>query len=144
MTQQYTEDPLLALVRATAEEQFAALRGREVLVAVSGGADSLALLDVLLALRSELKIELAVVHFDHRLRPESGEQARVLADYVGTLHLPYELGGGDVRALAREHGLSVEAAARRARYSILGEAATRRGSLSSWGTTATIRPKRSC
>ncbi|HYB71408.1 MAG TPA: tRNA lysidine(34) synthetase TilS, partial [Candidatus Bathyarchaeia archaeon] len=60
--------------------------GDVVLAAVSGGADSVALLDLLLTIRPELGISLSVVHVDHGLRPEAAAEAdtvRRLCDRLG-------------------------------------------------------------
>src|SRR5581483_7272760 len=86
-------------------------------VAVSGGADSVALLRVMLELRGELGIVPAVAHFNHKIRgPESdGDEqfARELAEKFG---LRFLRGEADVPQFARQHGLGLEAAARKLRY----------------------------
>ncbi len=79
------------------------------LVAVSGGADSMALLHMLWALRERLSIKLEVVHFDHRLRKESGREAAWVAERAEALGLPFHLHGTDA---LRERGSGVQAAAR--------------------------------
>jgi tRNA(Ile)-lysidine synthase len=91
--------------------------GDRVGVAVSGGADSVALLRIMLALRPELGIVLSVVHFNHQLR---GEEADADEQFVIQLAHRHKLellaGTGDVAAHARSHHLSTEAAARKLRY----------------------------
>src|SRR3977135_92297 len=86
-------------------------------VAVSGGADSVALLRIMLELRPELGIVLSVVHFNHLLR---GEEADADEQFVTQLAYRHKLelfsGAGDVAAHARSHHLSPEAAARQHRY----------------------------
>jgi len=86
-------------------------------LAVSGGADSVALLRIMLELREELGIVLAVVHFNHKLR---GAEAEADAEFVARLahrhDLPLHAGTGDVAAHARGQHLSTEAAARELRY----------------------------
>ncbi len=89
--------------------------GDRVLVAVSGGPDSMALLYLLAARREALRLSLGVAHLDHRLRPESGEDADFVARAAAALGLARHVERADVRALARRLGLSVEAAGRRAR-----------------------------
>lgn len=86
-------------------------------VAVSGGADSVALLRVLLELRAELGIVLAVAHFNHGLR---GEQATADEAFVGELakahSLEFIVGRGNVRDYAVARKIGTEAAARALRY----------------------------
>jgi len=88
-----------------------------VAVAVSGGADSVALLRVLIDLRKELGIVLSVAHFNHLLRgAESDADEEFVADVAQLLKLEFHRGSGDVKAYAAEKHLSIEAAARRLRY----------------------------
>lgn len=91
-------------------------------IAVSGGADSVALLRGLLELRSELGIVLKVVHFNHKIRGREGDaDAEFVADLANQHGLEIHLGSGDVPAYAKEHHLSTEAAARRLRYEMFRE-----------------------
>jgi tRNA(Ile)-lysidine synthase len=91
--------------------------GDRVGVAVSGGADSVALLRLLLDLQRELGIVLSVIHFNHKLR---GEEADADEGFVVRLaqHRGLELhrGSDDVKVLAGKLHLSTEAAARQLRY----------------------------
>ena len=91
--------------------------GERVGVAVSGGADSVALLQLLLELRQELGIVLAVAHFDHQIR---GKQSRGDAEFVealGKKHGLEVLGSvRDTPSYARDHKLTLEEAARDLRY----------------------------
>src|SRR5664279_2027792 len=91
--------------------------GYRVCVAVSGGADSVALLRVLLELRTELGIVLAVAHFNHGLRGEASEADEALvAELARQYDLEFFCGRGDVRDHALTSKLSVEAASRELRY----------------------------
>lgn len=86
-------------------------------VAVSGGADSVALLTLLAGVRAELGIVLSVVHFNHRLRGKDSEAdekfVTALAETFGvTLHV----GRGDVAGKAKREKANLEEAARRSRY----------------------------
>ena len=91
--------------------------GDRVGVAVSGGADSVALLRLLLVLRKELGIVLSVVHFNHKLRDAESDADE---EFVGQLAKQHKLqlhcGCGNVRARVAEKHLSIEAAARQLRY----------------------------
>ena len=91
--------------------------GDRVGVAVSGGIDSVALLRLLLELRSEIGIVVSVVHFDHRLRgAESDADLEFVAKLAREHELEFYLESGDVAAHAAEEHVSVEAAARELRY----------------------------
>jgi tRNA(Ile)-lysidine synthase len=98
---------------------------RAVVVAVSGGADSVALLRILEAAEEDRPKQLIVAHFDHRLRPGSADDARFVADLARRMELPFEPGEADVASLAEAEGDGIEAAARRARYKFLEQAADR-------------------
>ena len=91
--------------------------GDRVAVAVSGGADSVALLRVLLELRTELGIVLAVAHFNHGLRAEESEADQAfVAEFARHHGLEFFAGRGDVRSHALTGKLSIEAAGRELRY----------------------------
>jgi tRNA(Ile)-lysidine synthase len=91
--------------------------GDRVGVAVSGGADSVALVRVLLEMRAELGVVLAVVHFNHRIRgAESDADEQFVRELAKKFALPFLSGAADVPAFAREHRLGLEAAARKLRY----------------------------
>jgi len=91
--------------------------GDRVAVAVSGGADSVALLRLLESVRAELGISLAVAHFDHRLRgAESDQDARFVAELAQAGGLEFFVEHADVSAEARRNRWNLEDAARRLRY----------------------------
>ena len=91
--------------------------GDRVAVGVSGGADSLALLRLLLSLRESLGVTLLVLHFDHCLRgAESDADARFVQGLAREHQLEFVCDRADVAAIAKEHGLNLEDAARRLRY----------------------------
>jgi len=98
--------------------------GETVVVGVSGGPDSLCLLHVLCRLRDDYGLTLHVAHLHHGLR---GDDADADAEFVRSLaaewRLPCTIEHADVPALAREHSLAVEEAARRARYTFLARVA---------------------
>ena len=91
--------------------------GDRVGVAVSGGADSVALLNLLLELRRELGVVLSVVHFNHRLRGgDSDSDERFVADLAKQHNLEFHCASGNVSEFAAQEHLSLETAARRFRY----------------------------
>ena len=112
-----------------AEARYHLLTGvRSVLVACSGGSDSVALLHLLWVMREELDLRLGVAHLHHGMR---GAEADADADYVAALAerlgLPLMNERTDVPALARRTRQSPEAAARQARYDFLERAAQEGG-----------------
>ncbi len=91
--------------------------GDRVGVAVSGGVDSVALLSLLLELRSELGIVPSVVHFNHKLRgAESDEDESFVADLARQHKLELFCESGNVRGYAKAKHASLETAAREMRY----------------------------
>lgn len=92
---------------------------RPTLVGVSGGADSLCLLDLL----ARAGYAVMVAHFDHCLRPESGRDASRVQEIAESRGLPFLLGRRDVAAFAKANKLSIEEAARETRYRFLFEQA---------------------
>jgi tRNA(Ile)-lysidine synthase len=92
--------------------------GARIGVAVSGGADSVALLRLLLELREKLGIVLSVVHFNHKLRGKASDADQ---EFVATLavrnDLPFLVASEDVSAKSKRERANLEDAARRARYS---------------------------
>ena len=119
---------VLEQVRATILQHSLFSRGGNVVVGVSGGPDSLALLHCLRTLRQELQIELHVAHLNHQLRGDESEaDAQFVAWLAQEWKLPKMIEARDVRALASSKHLSIEEAARRARYEFLIEVARRIG-----------------
>jgi tRNA(Ile)-lysidine synthase len=101
--------------------------GGRVVVALSGGPDSVALVHILrdLEARGDFKVA-GVAHFNHRLRSQASDaDEQFCMDLASTLDLPAEVGSADVREVARREKRSIEDAARRLRYTFLHEAAAR-------------------
>jgi tRNA(Ile)-lysidine synthase len=120
-------DPLLQRVQQTIRDYRMLEHGHTVLVAVSGGADSMALLHMLWRLRELYGLQLCVAHLNHQMRPDAAEDARFVE--TAARHLGVRCIGDtrDVPAYQRQHGLSPEDAARRLRYAFLRAAATQLG-----------------
>jgi tRNA(Ile)-lysidine synthase len=98
--------------------------GAPLVVAVSGGPDSLCLLHVLVALRQQLGVDIRVAHLNHGLRgAESNADAEYVAGVAGKLGLPATVETRDVPTYRRTHRLSPEEAAREVRYAFLAEVA---------------------
>ncbi len=97
---------------------------KPLLVAVSGGPDSVCLLQILGRLRNILKINLHVVHLDHQLRGEESEaDARYVIELARRLDIPATVGERDVLSYRNKYRLSLEEAAREVRYTFFSELA---------------------
>jgi len=107
---------MLNKLRAFLKERALLSPGDKVIAAVSGGADSVAMLFALYLLRDELGITLEAAHFNHHLRgAESDRDEAFVTDFCGRYDIPLHLGSG--RIVPGKKGL--EAAARDARYAFL-------------------------
>lgn len=99
-------------------------RPQRILAAVSGGLDSMCLLDFLLEWCQGSGGTVIAAHFHHGLRGAAADRdAAFVRDWCARREVPYLLGWGDTRALAKQEGLSAEEAARRLRYGFLTRAA---------------------
>ncbi|WP_346026604.1 tRNA lysidine(34) synthetase TilS [Beduinella massiliensis] len=102
--------------------------GDVVLAAVSGGADSVALLHALYGMAKAGEIRLEAAHFEHGIRGgESLDDARFVRALCDTLQIPLHEGSADVPALARAWKNGLEDAARQARYAFLQDCAANGG-----------------
>jgi tRNA(Ile)-lysidine synthase len=119
-----TINPVREKVLRYIREQKLMRAGDRVVVAVSGGADSVALLRVLLDLRPGLGIVLAVAHFNHGLRGEESEADQAfVAEFASEQHIDFFAERADTRGYASCHKLSIEAAGRELRYCWLAQLA---------------------
>jgi len=96
-------------------------KDRPIIVGVSGGPDSLCLMEFL----RQTGYKITVAHFNHKLRPESDADANLVEQTATRLTIPFIVNDGDVRAYARNENLSIEEAARDLRYRFLFEQARR-------------------
>ena len=119
-----------AVRKALADSADAGLLPRDasVLLAVSGGADSTALLFAAAELADDYCWRLAVAHVHHGWRGRDADRdLAFVADHARRLALPFLLRRRDARAVSRDLGLSPEAGARRVRYDALREMAAEAG-----------------
>lgn len=95
-----------------------------VLAAVSGGADSMCLLHMLLTLAEKGGFTVAAAHYNHQIRGEEAERdERFVREFCQERNIPFYAGRGDVPEEARARGLGVEETAREMRYAFLEETA---------------------
>jgi tRNA(Ile)-lysidine synthase len=113
---------LIEAVASTLRRHALLAGGERVLIAVSGGADSVALLHVLHALAPSHHLDLHVLHVDHRLRADSARDAHFVLDLTARLGVR-----ADVATVTVARGDSLEAQARAARYAALEACADRIG-----------------
>lgn len=114
-------------VFAYIEEHNMISPGDRIVAGVSGGADSVCLLELLLAYGKRVPLWLAVVHVNHGLRQDAGEDAGYVEELCRQGGIPFFLTETDVRRAAREEGCSEEDAGRRIRYRAFRQAAEKIG-----------------
>jgi tRNA(Ile)-lysidine synthase len=120
------EKQTLRKVRETISRYEMIRQGQAVVVAVSGGPDSVCLLDILHELSDELKISLIVSHYDHGLRPAEDESETVFVrELARDLHLPFMT--GKAPPSLRGKSASIEERARNARYRFLEKVRVKHG-----------------
>lgn len=118
----------LTSVRRTIDRHAMLPRSGHVVTAVSGGPDSMALLEgLVLILGDDARERLVVAHLDHGLREAATTDAEFVRAEAERRGLAFVLGTADVPALARDEKLSMEHAARKARYAFLDRAAREAG-----------------
>jgi tRNA(Ile)-lysidine synthase len=106
------------------QEHRMVLSHQPLLVAVSGGPDSVCLLHILVNLQNVLGVDLHVTHLDHQLRgAESKADAQYVSNLAHQLGIPATIEECDVKSYHARHRLSVEEAAREVRYTFLAEVA---------------------
>ena len=115
-------DPFITRLRRAVHDGNLVAQGQCVLVACSGGADSVTLLVGLSVLGADEGFDLRVAHVNHCLRGEDSDaDARLVQRLAAELGLPLHLGAADVKAIRADRGGSVEEVARWARMSLLRE-----------------------
>ena len=97
--------------------------GRRILVAVSGGADSMCLLEVLRVLQERAELKIRVLHVHHGLRESAEDDLQYVEKYCEEAEIPFQAVRVDAAGYAAANGLSVEEAARHLRYEALEKAA---------------------
>lgn len=115
------------LIRQNIEEHALLSPGERVLVAVSGGADSIALLHVLRHLGTQMDFSVVGAHFNHGIRPAAARDAAHVARLCHCLGIACVFGAGDVPGYAHKEKVGLEEAGRVLRYRFLREAARRCG-----------------
>ena len=119
---------LVQRVEVSIRERRLIKRARPVLVAVSGGVDSMVLLEILIRLAPKYRWKLRIAHFNHQLRGRASDaDERLVRLTAKRWRLPFATEASDVRELARQQKVSVEMAARQARHGFLARVASKQG-----------------
>ena len=120
-------DDLLQRTAAAIRQHRLFSPGQKILVAVSGGADSMVLLHLLHSLAPQNRWDISVVHFNHQLRgPASDADEQFVRRSARKLRLPFFAGRADVKSAAARSKISVEMAARNLRHAFFARLARRR------------------
>lgn len=114
---------LLSRVQAYIDKQDLFAPGATLVLGVSGGPDSLCLLDVLQRLSADWRLHLHVAHLNHGLRTEAAAEAEFVRAEAERRGLPFHTETADVRAHAQRAKQSIEEAARHLRYDFLARTA---------------------
>ncbi len=111
-------------VRAALKDFSMLEGGKEVTVALSGGADSMALLYALLRLENEFSLKISAAHLNHGLRgAEADRDEAFVKEQCRALKIPLVTEKRDVNSFAKENSCSTELAARTVRYEFLNQSA---------------------
>jgi len=94
-----------------------------VLIACSGGADSMALVHILFELKDEFNLTLGMAHLNHKIRKEASEDQKFVRKAAKQLRIPFHSKTIDVPRLAKSKGLTLEEGARQCRYDYLHQVA---------------------
>lgn len=113
---------MLSIALDTINKYSLILRGDKVIVGVSGGADSMALLDILCELKDTLDISIIAVHVNHCFRgKDADDDQKFVEDYCKKVGVPCESFKINVSEIAKNEGLTSEEAGRKVRYALFDE-----------------------
>ncbi len=97
--------------------------GDKIVIGVSGGPDSMCLLDSLYCLKEKLSIEIFVAHINHMIRKEADEETEYVKEYCRNKNIKCYIKKVDVEKLAREQKLGTEEMGRKIRYEFFKQVA---------------------
>lgn len=98
-------------------------KGDKIVIGVSGGPDSMCLLDSLYYLKDKLNIEIFVAHINHMIRKEADEETEYVKDYCKNKNIKCYVKKVEVEKLAKEQKLGTEEMGRKIRYEFFKEIA---------------------
>lgn len=118
---------LLSKVIETINQYSLFSKGDKIVIACSGGADSISLLHLINELKKEWELSLSIGHYNHKLRKEADEDQSFVRRLASSYSLPFYSESGDVKAFAAENGMNLEEAGRKLRYGFLKRIAEEKG-----------------
>lgn len=119
---------LVKKFRAMVDEQELINEGDSILIALSGGPDSTALLHLLVKLRPEMNLTLGAIYVNHQLRKRAARaEEKFCQELCDRLGLELDIAAEDIKQLARDRGQSIETAAREFRYALFETLASDEG-----------------
>jgi tRNA(Ile)-lysidine synthase len=122
------ETQLIKTVKSTVAKYSMLKPGEAVLVGISGGADSIALIHILMKLSHDFDLRLAIAHLNHSLRgEESDRDAEFVMSVAENLNLRRYIKKIDVKKFSKYHKLSIEEAGRILRHKFLNDTALLHG-----------------
>ncbi len=110
------KDNILNIVKNNIISNNLLKHGDKVIVAVSGGPDSMCLLDSLYRLKDELKVKLVVAHVNHGIRKESDDEKIYVENYCNDRNIPFYYLKENIPELSKINKMSEEACGREVRY----------------------------
>ncbi len=121
------ENDLQQKVLTTIQKHNLIQEGDKIVIGVSGGPDSMCLLNCLFCLKEILKIELVVCHINHMLREEAEEETEYVQAFCETIGVPCFIKYADVTKMSQEQKLGTEEMGRKVRYDFFEEVAKQTG-----------------
>lgn len=115
-------------VQKTISDNLLISKGDRILVALSGGADSVCLLSLLTELKDKLSVEVAAAHLNHMIRGvEADSDEAFCAELCTKLNISFYATRKDIPKIAKESGISEELAGRNVRYEFFDELCQKHG-----------------
>ena len=102
-------------------------KGDKIVAGVSGGPDSMCLLDCLYCLKNKLGIDLVVSHINHMIRPEAEEETKYVQEYCKKHQIPCFVKYANINQMAEEQKIGTEEMGRKVRYKFFEEVALKTG-----------------
>lgn len=117
------EKDIIKKVNNTIKKYEMIQNGDTIIVGVSGGPDSMALLHILWKMQKEKEFTLVVAHFNHCIRKEADEETKYVEEFCKSHEIPCYIEKKDVIRYAKEHKIGTEEAGRKMRYAFFEEVA---------------------
>ena len=103
-------------------EKYNLIREKDrIVLGVSGGPDSMCMLDVLNSLKNDMNFEIVVAHINHQIREESKDDERYVMEYCKKNEIQFHLKSIDIQKLANNRKIGTEEAGRNVRYEFFNE-----------------------